>query len=148
MTIWGIDPGAKGALAILREDGSEIEVIRFSKYEPMDLAQEINARAWECEHAWIEQVQGMRGDFVNHAFTFGKNTGWIQGVLHTNSIDFHTVTPQKWQMRFGLGRKMDKRKKAHQAKACELFNRRVVLEEADALLIALYGVKHLSVLNR
>lgn len=99
--IWiGIDPGAKGAMAILgNPDGPEII--------PFD-AKEYMARLWTLKTEYkdciccIEAVQPIRGNGIIALFRLGQSYGWLLGMLDAIGIPYQPITPQKWKKEFGL----------------------------------------------
>lgn len=98
MTYIGIDPGKKGAFALIYEDGETIvhtwdeEKFRFYMSDVHRIP---------CI-ACLEHVSAMTGQGVTSMFTFGQNFGFIQGVLTAYSIPFELVRPQKWKKEFSI----------------------------------------------
>lgn len=144
--IIGIDPGANGA-AICLGHKKAINVFRFKKFDChswYELGQFLDQFKYYDPKVYMEAVSAMPRDAKSTAFTFGKNTGIILGVIYTAlEVTPTEVHSQKWQRHFGLGAKFESktaRKNAQKAKAQELFpNIKVTLDIADALLIAQYG---------
>ena len=96
----GIDPGAKGAMAILYETGY-IHIIPFDgdKY-----ANEL-AELTQCEESCrccLEQVHAIPGNGLTSTWNFAENYGFIRGLMEANGIPYQTVTPQKWKKEFSL----------------------------------------------
>ena len=96
----GIDPGKKGALAII--DGENVSVYPFDKDAYI---QELKIAAHHPCVCCLERVGAMPGQGVTSMFSFGANFGFIQGVLHAYHIPFELVTPQKWKKEFGVSGK-------------------------------------------
>jgi hypothetical protein len=140
--IIGIDPGANGAMVIFNSTGHLIQVVSFKKHSWPQVRCLIPTIKGKYT-AFIEAVAALPKDGAHNAFTFGKNTGIITGILIAKNIEFTEVHSQKWQRHFGLGAKYPsktERKNAQKAKAQELFpDIKVTLDIADALLIARYG---------
>jgi hypothetical protein len=140
----GLDPGGHGAMAVITPD-MRLQVFCFAHYSPKQIADKIldfKLFLPGPTKVCLEQVHGRRGDFVNHAFTFGKNTGRVEGFLIAAGFeDIEEVPPKTWQYEFGLGSVPPNiRKNKHKDKAQALFpNTRVTLDMADAILIALYA---------
>ena len=85
----------------------------------------------------------MPGQGVSSTFNFGRNYGMLLMALTAAGIPFTEVTPQKWQgimdCRTGGDKNISKRR------AQQLFpNTDVHHWNADALLIASYGLKELG----
>lgn len=110
--IVGIDPGAHGAIAILRPDGSidnifdmptiEVKVgtskrARVSVYGLIDLLRSLNV-----EMVLIEQVGGMTGQSASASFTFGHSCGLIQGAIAALGLPLSLLPPQRWKKAAGL----------------------------------------------
>lgn len=98
----GIDPGKKGAMAILREDGSSI-IYPFSEagYKEVlaDYSTENFKRRAKC---CLEHVSAMPGNGSVSMFNFGENFGFIQGLLTAYEIPYELVRPQKWKKEFSV----------------------------------------------
>ena len=94
----GCDPGKSGALAILYESGVAWAV-------PFDEAEYIKAietvKDFQCI-ACVEKVGAMPGQGVTSMFSFGKNAGFIEGVLQSFGIPYQLVPPQTWKKEFQL----------------------------------------------
>ena len=96
----GIDPGEKGAMAIIYSDG-DIHIHLFEYEDYRFYLEEI----YECElqsqaRCCLERVGPMPKQGVTSTFNFGKNYGFIQGLLTAYSIPYELVTPQKWKKEF------------------------------------------------
>lgn len=161
MKILGIDPGKSGGLALLDTDAdtyadlaqvwkmplTEMDVwdalnhggLRWQAY----LRQELGPLRPYSSHAFIEKVHAMPGQGVSSTFNLGRNYGMLLMALTAAGIPFTEVTPQKWQgvmdCRTGGDKNISKRR------AQQLFpNIDVHHWNADALLIASYGLKELG----
>ena len=158
MKILGIAPGKNGGLALLDTDDHAIpaQVWKMPETE-MDIWDALHhgGLRWQAynlqhsyrelalSHAFIEKVHAMPGQGVSSTFNFGRNYGMLLMALTAASIPFTEVTPQKWQgvmdCRTGGDKNISKRR------AQQLFpNINVHHWSADALLIALYGLKELG----
>jgi len=99
--------------------------------------------------AYVEEVGGYCGAAMpgSAMFNFGRNFGFILGVLAARGIRVELVKPQKWQKHFGLGTVKESGGKTPwknklKAKAQQLFpHLDITLKTADALLILEYGGK-------
>ena len=139
--ICGIDPGAKGAIALLYPDFAEVHDM------PM-IGKEVNGADvaaiftdFRPDHIWLEQINPF-GMGRTSAFNFGRGYGTLQGVFQTLKIPYTLVTPQKWKKSYGLS----KEKELSRLLANRLFpalSDQLKLKKHDgrseALLIAKYG---------
>jgi hypothetical protein len=139
----GIDPGKKGAWVYLA-----VDKILWGRDLPSIVAADL---AVDCMSArmTLEQVSASPQMGVSSAFSFGVEFGkWLSAV--ESVFDHELVKPQVWQ--HWLVKNDDRyremlasvhgpeRKRALKAIAQELFpNIKVIADNADALLIALYG---------
>ena len=101
MITFGIDPGAKGALAM--NHNGKVHVIPFEKVE-YKLAlyfAHINADQ-EQVICCLEKVHAMPKQGSVSMFTFGENYGWIKGILDAYDIPYQEIPPQTWKKEFGL----------------------------------------------
>ena len=145
--VLGIDPGTKGGLAVLESDGTPLLVTPFyPEMTEMDLADAIYVGMLKVSDViFVEKVQyigkrrdGRKGDGGQGAFTFGRVSGLISGVILARGIKPRYVQPMTWQGRLGCA--TGGNKNISKAKAIELFpGVKVTHYTADALLIARYG---------
>jgi crossover junction endodeoxyribonuclease RuvC len=89
----------------------------------------------------MEKVHAVRGSSAKGTFTFGKNVGNWEGILHSCGIEWSLISPREWQEDLILPKKRLPRKRALKKLAQRLvdttdtrFN--VTLYTADAILIA------------
>jgi crossover junction endodeoxyribonuclease RuvC len=139
--ICGIDPGAKGAIALLYPDYADI-------YDMPMLGKEVNGSEvaailteFRPDHIWLEQVNAF-GMGRTSAFTFGQGVGVLKGVFQSLKIPFTMVTPQKWQKHYGKSSdKEHSRQLANRLfpSLADRLNRKKDDGRAEALLIAKYG---------
>jgi crossover junction endodeoxyribonuclease RuvC len=111
LVVLGIDPGAHGAIAMLRPDGSLHSVLdmpgnlikrgsrQVLEVSPYALAQMLMgpALAGLIDRAVIERVGAMPGQGVSSMFAFGRHVGMVEGVLAGLSIPVSYVLPQAWR---------------------------------------------------
>jgi len=93
----GIDPGKRGALALVTSDG-EAQAIDY----PGDVSQAADIlRGWKAEYqielAGLERVHSMPAQGVRSVFSFGENFGMWQGILAAFGIPYELASPQQWQ---------------------------------------------------
>lgn len=164
----GIDPGIKGAIAVLQ--GKEIESYRLNgtPREVHSIVKYIRGRVRvEGGYACLERIIPRPMRFFN-----SKSKKWectilmptvklfghykmMQSYLIAERIPFKLVLPQTWQKWIGIehrkkGEKEHKWKGRLKSKAVELYQSEyIVLDNADAILIAHYckllkGIKNVE----
>lgn len=147
MIIVGIDPGTKGAVAIL-QDGKFKAVVDMPYEGKRLLVGEVTD--WIGAHGkpdqvWYERQAGQHNNGGSRAFNAGYNYGLLEWQLDAcYGFKANEVTPQKWKRRAGL---IGQDKKASIRKARDLFPeaenwlKRISMDDgrAEALLIAYYG---------
>lgn len=141
MKILGIDPGQNGGIAVI-VDGALIECVAMPETEH-DI-NEIFERNADAKVAFLEQVHSMPKQGVASTFTFGKNYGFLRGLLVANKIVFLDITPHVWQKAFGIVAKKDETKTMHKNRlkgyAQQMFpKQKFTLKNCDAALLAWYG---------
>lgn len=146
--IIGIDPGAHGAIAALRPDGSVYSVDNMPD-TPSDIYCRLKALtlASDAPVCYLEDVgHGLPGQSSSATAKFARHNGHLEMALIALSIRICKVRPQRWERTFSLGKSSDfskpEWKRRLKQKAQELFpSVKVTLLNADALLIAEYGRK-------
>ena len=139
--IAGIDPGAKGAIALLHPNFAEVHDM------PM-LGKEVNGTEvanlfveFKPDHIFLEQVNSF-GMGRTSAYNFGQGVGVLKGVFQALMIPYTLVTPQKWQKHFGKSKDKDYSRllasRFYPNQAAQ-FKRKMDDGRAEALLIARYG---------
>src|ERR1019366_3995795 len=106
-SVLGLDPGSTGGACIIWENHN-IQVVRFSKISKQQAAAQIKAATFDYltfddAVVFIEQVSNRPGEGGSSVFTFGRNLGWLEGVLDCCAADWTPIQPQVWQRAFGLG---------------------------------------------
>jgi crossover junction endodeoxyribonuclease RuvC len=147
MIVIGIDPGLSGGLAY-QVDSQPAQAVKMPPTEGdlVELLREIVAEGTEVV-AFVEEVGGYVGKAQpgSSAFKFGRNFGFILGVLQALKVRVELVRPQKWQKALSLGfprgcASKTEWKNKLKASAQRLFpNIRLSLATADALLILDYA---------
>jgi hypothetical protein len=149
----GIDPGSSsGAAAAITEDGI-IKTIRFSKTTEKEWWVFFANLAFDYECFCTTELVGvMPGQGIVAGFSFGKNVGFILGLLTASGIPYEQKVPRSWQKELGITPRFKPKKgesgteetkpefkKRLKAKAEQLFPKEKVLTDtADALLIMEY----------
>ena len=150
----GIDPGITGAIAILKDDLTCIEVIdmpamalgvNHQQVNAAELAKIIAYRARKTDvsetSVFLEQVNAMPGQGVTSMFNFGMSYGIVIGVCAALGFPLVLVRPTAWKKIAGL---IGKPKDAARTLAQQLYPeldlaRKKDVGRADALLIARFG---------
>lgn len=150
--IIGIDPGASGAIA-WSASGASMHATKLDGLTEHDIRGCLIGlvELYDSVHAFLEQVgpnriakSGERRQGTSSMFAFGRNYGFLRGLLVGLQIPFDDVPPQKWQRAIGIGvvkdEKPNAKKNRHKAKAQQFWPYlKVTLHTCDALLIAEYG---------
>tara|TARA_R100000781_G_scaffold11839_2_gene10691 strand:- start:4708 stop:5193 length:486 start_codon:yes stop_codon:yes gene_type:complete len=143
MIILGIDPGAGGAIACW-EKGITSHKCPKSTEEMSSLVQSYVGK--NKAYAYIEQVHAMPHDGRSSLFKFGTNYGMWLGILAAHGIEVEKVSPQKWmkywkvKLDIELSKDKPKRKRELKEIAQNYTDKTVTLYNADAILIAMYGL--------
>lgn len=93
----GIDPGLKGGIAFIDEDGAHTE-----PYTDAALQAICREFAYEETRCCLEQVHSMPKQGVASTFKFGMGYGYIKGALEAWSVSYQEIPPQRWKKEFGL----------------------------------------------
>ncbi len=143
----GIDPGLKGAIALLKDD-ELLAVYDMPVMAGTGKRQQVNAAelsrilsGYEISVAYLERVSAMPKQGVSSMFSFGTSYGIVIGVLATLSIPMVLVSPQSWKAKAGI-RGKDKdyaRTLAQQLYPSAELGRKKDIGRADAILIARFG---------
>lgn len=153
MRILGVDPGAKGALALL-VDGVLTEVHdmpalqiqrgRSEKNEVDGYELGLLLRDLRPDIAFVEQVGGMEGQAAGAAFNFGRAAGAVEYALKALGVRVDLVPPLRWKRDLRVTKGKDgsisdaKRLWPHMA---QHFRRKMDNDRAEAALIAEWGRK-------
>ena len=151
MKVIGIDPGLKGAIAVLENkkvlDIFEMPVMAEGKKNKRQLnsAQLVkllknNISKNEEVLVVVEQVNAMPGQGVTSMFNFGQTFGAIKGVCAALELPIFFVRPSKWKKHFEL---INSSKDASRTKAIEMYPalsnelaKKKDVNKSDAILIA------------
>lgn len=153
----GVDPGLKGAIALLAGDGRLLEV-----YDMPVAGGAVSAQLFAELEAWgadgtilddggptlwgtvvVEDVHSMPKQGVSSVFSFGRSKGVVEGVFAACRRPIVYVSPAAWKRGLGLG----KDKGEARQRACELWPAKAGLfsrvkddGRAEAALIAYYWI--------
>ena len=150
MVYIGIDPGKKGAVAII--DENDVNVYPWSDSEFVHLMRGLSddeAARKKGIIACVEKVGAFSGQGVRSMFTFGRALGFIEGVLSGCWIGYQLIPPTVWKRDFSL-LNTDKRQSIEVCKkllpGINLYpTERCRVESdgmSDAALLALYAKRH------
>ncbi len=150
-TVLGVDPGLSGGIACWKLD-QPITAFSMPKTEG-DLLELVRGMLVPGQTvAYLEEVGGFIGKQQpgSAMFKFGRNFGFILGMLQTLRIRVELVKPQRWQKPLSLGAASNcdspnawknKLKACAQRRYPEL---KPTLNTADAILILDYGLQLLT----
>jgi len=148
---FGIDPGQKGAIAVVTFDG-EFTIVDMPLM-PDKKAVDVK-KLYSFVHYYmassscfliLEKAQPMPKQDVTGVFSYGLSYGKLLSTIEILEVPFQEVRPQKWKKEFSL--KSDKKQSVDAAlklfpKAKDLLiTKRGALKDgrAEALLMAEYG---------
>lgn len=145
MIYMGVDPGQKGAYAVI--DGDRVTV---KPWDDLNFARDVRQLSGERVLAAVEKVGAFSGQGVKSMFSFGHSLGYIEGVLAAFGIPYQLIPPVTWKRSFSL---IGKDKKASIEVCHKLFpdvnllptDRSRVPSDgmAEAALICLYAKRNL-----
>jgi crossover junction endodeoxyribonuclease RuvC len=151
--IVGIDPGIKGAAAVIDNNGHMADVIDIPTLKANDDRREIDTVAlfeWlrrqvKPRRIVIENVHSMPHDGHVGAFRFGMAFGMIRAICTRVTPDIELVAPAVWREYFDL---LGQDKEASRMLAQRLFpamfdklTRQMDHNRAEAMLIAHWAVR-------
>lgn len=93
----GIDPGKKGAMAVL-----DSGVVALALFEDGKYAEVLKSLSGQDVRVCLEHVNAMPGQGVTSMFSFGENFGYIRGLLEAFGLPYELVRPQKWKKEFSI----------------------------------------------
>lgn len=152
MRIAGVDPGLRGAVAVIDTRTGEVEVHDIPslqagagerrEYHVPALVELV--RSLDADYVFIER-QHARPENPSTAFKVGVGYGLWQGILAVLGIPYVVVSPQIWQRAFLQG-DVREGKDWSVLYASRLYPALAVRrhDQADALLIATYGRRQLE----
>jgi hypothetical protein len=152
MILLGIDPGAKGAIAIFKDN--KTEVFSFNG-NPLILDQilfKVKEENNFIAKAYIEKMHGMPMQGTSSTFKLGYNYGIAISLLEHYKIGYMEISTNTWQKAFGLIIKHDDKDKGKKLKTSDKKKKSIEMAnklypelnigkddgKADALLILEY----------
>jgi hypothetical protein len=151
--VCGIDPGSSGGIAWC--SGGKMQAQKLDGLTEHDVRGLLFGLVEQHDSvlAYLEVVGPSRSQDparrvqgVSSTFTFGRNYGFLRGVLVGIGIPFEDVRPAAWQRIVGIPAVKEwtpaEKKREHKAKAQQFWpHLKVTLNTCDALLIAEYGLR-------
>jgi crossover junction endodeoxyribonuclease RuvC len=151
----GIDPGLRGAVAVLAPDGTlealydtptlTLRTSRGSRqeYDVPGLVALLAPYRGTQTHVVIEEAQAMPGQGTRSMFTCGLGFGVWLGILGALGLAHTRIRPHVWKRALGLsGDKEQVRLRAMQLYPGADLRRKKDHGRAEALLLARYGQRH------
>lgn len=143
-----------GGLAVLDDAGAVVDVVKMPE-TPQDVLDFLKGVVERCAAycltvtCYMESVGfGMPGQSSSATAKFARHCGHLEMALLALGIRTNTITPNKWEKSYQLGRSGDysktEWKNRLKAKAQQLFptlGKKITLATCDALLLAEYGRK-------
>lgn len=146
MLVFGIDPGAEGAVAVGGE--RDIHTVELLKEVTPDWIRQVHHGVSHC-HVYLEKAQAMPGQGVSSMFNYGVGFGTIIGWLEALKLPYTLVTPREWTKELHKGCTGETAKEKSLMAARRLFpmmkleaserSRKPHAGIIDALLICEYG---------
>lgn len=150
--IAAIDPGQKGAIAILTQSGDLVEIYSMPLRENNKLVDGAKISSILSYHGAetgvIEKVHAMPRQGVVSMFTFGSLYGGAYALLSSQCQEVAQVQPMQWKRHFNL---VGKDKSASKKIAAQLWpgdSKRLLKARADvseAALIGLYWIQTVKI---
>lgn len=149
----GVDPGSKGAIALLDPTTMQVAFIDLSLTMPQVMAE---IRAYEDSQpegtaysAMIEDVASLPNVSAKSNFSFGYNLGSVTTLLMAMALPLDKVRPKAWQSYVGIKPKSPTIKKdvaeivTRLYPTCDIYGPRggLIDGRSDALAIAHYHFK-------
>lgn len=145
----GIDPGGtSGHYAMLHNADGEwtVQITAFKNVTLAEFFNDLKDLNEECDVECVsEVVHGFPGMSTIAVSSFMRNMGHIEMALAASGIPTRYVTPQTWMKYYGVKKDKNETKTVWKKRLREVLQQRLPsvecsVEEADAVLIALYGL--------
>jgi crossover junction endodeoxyribonuclease RuvC len=158
-TVAGIDPGVTGSIALYDIERKAllcfldipVDTIKVGRTEKkrvniaglVDVCREV--AVFYPELVVIEDVGGLPGQSAPAAFSFGFTTGALHAAIAAQKLPIHAVPPARWKRALNVPASKDGARhiasRLFPAAASQL-SRVKDDGKAEALLMALYGARH------
>ena len=143
----GIDPGKKGAIAIINSNSECILLFDCpligKDIDDQAIKSELEGFKDNC-FALIEKAQAMPGQGVTSMFNYGEGYGLYKGIFTGLGIPFQEIRPAKWKKEFSLSKdkalSIQTAKQLYPKQSGELLKTKD--GRAEALLLAEYARRH------
>lgn len=107
----GIDPGKKGAISVLTNEMSKIDVpiwdmpcLPNGEIDTLMIYSYLAVFDKYSTFVVLEKAQAMPKQGVKSIFTYAQGYGKIKGLLEFLSFSYEEVRPLKWKKEFSLGK--------------------------------------------
>jgi hypothetical protein len=139
MLFVGVDPGKRGAIAVIDYQSTVVSVLNLDGATDRDtfaFFEDLDERFGAVpRRAVIEKVASSPQMGVKSAFAFGRSYGFLNGLLTGTKTYYELHSPQKWQAAMGCLSRGDKN--VTKAAAQRLWpSWKITHANADALLIS------------
>jgi hypothetical protein len=96
--IVGIDPGVAGAICVLSESKTIVDLVTMPK-DCLMFDRYMVSYKHEIRHVFLEKARAISGQRISSmaTFNYGQGFGEMIGVLTSQNIPFTLVPPQTWQ---------------------------------------------------
>jgi len=144
----GVDPGAKGAIAVIDQNGDYTDHMMYNEswFENAKYLSFLKEKTDGKLLVGLEKVASAGGNGVKSSFSFGVNVGGWLATLQILAIPYVLVPPPAWQPKMlGAFPKGDSKKAASAYVERRYPDLKLLKKEqgvADALCIALYVSKY------
>jgi hypothetical protein len=141
----GIDPGSASGNICLLYDSGNYEIIPFKDYTIQEWGRRVSEWSeWLNLTAIVEAVHGFPGMSAVAVTSLMKNVGQIEMAIALSGIPVRYVSPQAWMKFYNVKKVKGETKTEWKKRLREILQQRlpnvvVRTEQADAVLIALYG---------
>lgn len=95
MLIAGVDPGKRGAVAIVDEHGYFVTGEVLELIPRLDTWLQVH-RGLGGLHVFIEKAQAFRGQGISSAFNYAREYGFLLGLLTAGGFPVTQVPPATW----------------------------------------------------
>lgn len=144
--IIGIDPGQRGGVAVLTEQGAVVFAYAMPIIETFIDEMRNTLSSDPFTFVFIEKAQSMPGNKAASMFNYGTHFGEMLGVLKTLQIPHELVHPRTWSKELHAGTKAQDTKLRSIEAARRLFPSEKTVRDnrphdgiVEAILIAEYG---------
>ena len=151
--VFGIDPGAHGAIAVISAAGQLLDVIDMPSTPEANGRTATNApllagilERWHARVAYCEFISSRPTDAKVAAFSFGRARGVIEGCAGALGLPIVFLTPPTWKRLADIPAGAENKDLARTRAIArwpahaDLFARKMDVDRAEACLIGLAGI--------